>query len=196
MTKHGMSTRNQKHPLYQRWIGMKQRCYNPNSDNFHLYGGRGIEVCQRWRDSFPAFIEDMGECPNGFQLDRKNTDGNYEPGNCQWSSPLENSRNRRDARRVTWNGTEYHVNELAEKSGLKSDTIINRSRKGFSDVELLSPEIHFYSVMPRRERRQGWKTHCKQGHPFSEENTYWTPDGNRQCRTCRAFQLAKRHPKI
>jgi hypothetical protein len=73
---------------------MKSRCLNPNRPNYYLYGGRGIKVCERWFD-FTNFLEDMGEKPKGYQLDRINTDGNYEPNNCRWVTPKENSNNRR-----------------------------------------------------------------------------------------------------
>ena len=76
------------------WKSMKQRCCNPKNPNFKYYGGRGISVCQRWRDSSKAFYEDMGPRPAGHQIDRIDNDGNYEPGNCRWATPLVNSRNR------------------------------------------------------------------------------------------------------
>lgn len=72
---------------------MKERCYNESEKNYALYGGRGIQVCARWVGSFPAFLEDMGERPPGKTLDRKNGDGNYEPGNCRWATRAEQSRN-------------------------------------------------------------------------------------------------------
>lgn len=67
---------------------MRQRCLNPRGDKWKWYGGRGISVCERWND-FSNFLEDMGERPIGKTLDRKNSDGNYEPTNCKWSTPKE-----------------------------------------------------------------------------------------------------------
>ena len=70
---------------YRAWYNMKQRTSNPKSSYYALYGGRGIKVCDRWQRSFVSFLEDMGAKPYpDYSLDRINTDGNYEPGNCRW----------------------------------------------------------------------------------------------------------------
>lgn len=74
---------------------MKGRCYTPTDAKFQHYGGRGITVCERWLNSFENFLSDMGERPPGLTLDRIDTNGNYEPGNCRWATPLVQSRNRR-----------------------------------------------------------------------------------------------------
>lgn len=81
------------HKLYNIWIGMLDRCYNPNSDSFPLYGARGIDVCERWF-SLKSFIEDMKES-YGLTLDRKNPDGDYTPENCRWASRKTQSMNVR-----------------------------------------------------------------------------------------------------
>jgi hypothetical protein len=89
---HGLS----KHPLYQIWKGMKARCYNEKNPSYHNYGGRGIKVCDRWRDSVEDFIEDLGERPSlSHTIDRIDNDGNYEPDNCKWSTKEEQSQNTR-----------------------------------------------------------------------------------------------------
>ena len=79
---------------YRTWQHMKSRCLNPKTVRYKNYGGRGISVCDRWQD-FKNFYADMGDRPPGLQIDRIDNDGNYEPGNCQWVTPKENSNNRR-----------------------------------------------------------------------------------------------------
>lgn len=89
--KHGMcGTRTR-----QSWVSMKRRCYNKNAHNYKWYGGRGIKVCDRWKDSFLNFLEDMGERPPGMTLDRKDPGGDYEPGNCRWADSHTQRVNRR-----------------------------------------------------------------------------------------------------
>jgi hypothetical protein len=76
---------------------MKTRCFNQNHHGFHKWGGRGIKVCDRWRYSFENFLADMGEPPTPeHSIDRwPNNDGDYEPGNCRWATPLQQARNTR-----------------------------------------------------------------------------------------------------
>jgi len=80
---------------YRAWHYMKTRCLNPHATAYPWYGARGITVCARWVESFEAFLADMGRCPPGYELDRINNDGNYEPGNCRWTTKIVNSNNRR-----------------------------------------------------------------------------------------------------
>ena len=84
-------------PEYIAWRGMISRCYNPKTKRFEDWGGRGITVCDRWRSSFLAFLEDMGRRPSlDHSIDRyPNNDGNYELGNCRWATPKEQASNRR-----------------------------------------------------------------------------------------------------
>lgn len=86
------------HDLFPVWTDMMQRCYNENRKSYKNYGGRGIKVCERWRGKLEGpvnFIEDMGERPEGYTLDRINTNGNYEPANCRWATASEQGYNRR-----------------------------------------------------------------------------------------------------
>lgn len=79
---------------YQTWQHIRQRCLNPNSQNFRYYGGRGITVCGRRLNSFEAFLADMGEKPSGLTIDRIDNDRNYEPSNCMWATRLDHVHNR------------------------------------------------------------------------------------------------------
>ena len=96
-TRHGHVRVGRRTPTYSSWAGMVSRCTNPNQPGWKYYGARGITVCDRWR-TFDNFLADMGERPDGKTLDRKDNDGNYEPGNCQWATPTEQVRNRRSGR--------------------------------------------------------------------------------------------------
>lgn len=83
-------------PTYNAWSGMIQRCENHNHVSFEDYGGRGITVCKRWKESFENFLSDVGERPSkGVSLDRVDNNGNYEPGNVRWATPTEQQLNRR-----------------------------------------------------------------------------------------------------
>ena len=85
---------------YSSWKSMVQRVTNPNAGGYEGYGGRGIRICASWR-SFENFLADMGVRPDGTTLDRIDNDGNYEPGNCRWTSASQQQRNKRPALRST-----------------------------------------------------------------------------------------------
>jgi hypothetical protein len=96
-TTHSMS----KSKEYRKWLSMKQRCYNQKHTSYPNYGGRGIAVCDSWKNSFENFYADMGPCPSGLELDRIYVNGNYEPGNCRWATDSEQSNNKRKIVRTT-----------------------------------------------------------------------------------------------
>lgn len=85
-------------PTYRTWQAMRARCHNPKHSAYPRYGARGIQVCERWRNSFDAFLADMGERPDGSTLDRIDGSKGYEPGNCRWATTAQQFENKRVCR--------------------------------------------------------------------------------------------------
>ena len=171
-------------PLFHAWNDMLGRCRNPNNRQYKDYGGRGISVCERWL-VYKNFEADMLPRPPGMTLDRINNDGNYEPNNCRWATRKEQQRNQRRAVYVTIEGQQYRAIELAEKYGLKTDTIVSRAAKGMPFADVVTPDRHvFHEGLALGGKASGAKrlakTHCSNGHPFTEESTYWTKEGDRK----------------
>ncbi|HHV4090804.1 hypothetical protein [Klebsiella pneumoniae] len=121
--KYGRST----DPTYSKYQAMKQRCLNPNHVAYANYGGRGITLCERWYE-FVHFLADMGECPgDGYSIDRIDSNGNYEPENCKWSTVLEQARNQRSNIKVSVDGIEFGtIAEAAGAYGLPEQTVYAR----------------------------------------------------------------------
>jgi hypothetical protein len=130
---------------YKAWLGMKQRCYSRSSPNYARYGGRGIEVCERWRHSFENFLHDMGPAPfPKATVERKDVDGNYEPSNCLWITKAEQQNNRSNTVRITCHGHTRTLKEWAEILGVRRNTIKERLRSGWSvEDALYTPTLSF-----------------------------------------------------
>ncbi|QHZ59820.1 HNH endonuclease [Alteromonas phage vB_AmeM_PT11-V22] len=126
---HGLSY----HPLYKTYRGMIARCYHGNHPSYHRYGGRGIKVCDRWLESFENFLKDVGEKPdNTYSLDRKDNEGDYEPTNCRWATQKQQCNNFSANHIVKYEGTRYTLSELADKIGVKQNTLTYRLKRGWS----------------------------------------------------------------
>lgn len=136
---HGLSS----HPAYHNWEQMIQRCNNPKKDNYHLYGGRGIKVCERWRN-FANFIADMGEKPTTkHSIDRIDNDGNYEPSNCKWSTAKEQAQNRRPNSAIPiyeFDGIKAPLSEHCKRKGVKHGTALYRIRHNWGLENIFLPK--------------------------------------------------------
>lgn len=140
--------------LYTIWSRMIGRCENSNDEGFPRYGGRGIRVCAEWRQSFEAFRD--WALASGYTdrltIDRRENDGDYEPGNCRWATYTEQNRNRRDNKPIVYQGETVLISELAERHGLPADVVKNRIRRyGWPIEKALSTPVQ------PRVRREPWK---------------------------------------
>lgn len=140
LTKHGRS----RTRLYTVYRTMLQRCTNPNAHEYENYGGRGISICDEWKNSFEEF--EKWALENGYDkkltLDRIDVNGNYEPSNCRWVSMKTQQRNKRNNVRVTYNGETHCLSEWAEIFGLKYVTFRQRFYAGWSMEKIANTPIH------------------------------------------------------
>jgi len=132
--RHGHTAGDKKtSPTYMSWRAMMQRCYDEPNVDYHNYGGRGIVVCERWRESFENFLVDMGERPTGMTLDRfPDTSGNYEPNNCRWATAREQASNKRNNVLLMHNGEMKTGSQIAREIGMKPTVFLCRLEKGWS----------------------------------------------------------------
>lgn len=128
MKTHGKSN----NKLYHVWNGMKQRCYNNNDDFYYCYGGKGIYVCDEWKNSFQNFYDwAVSHGYNeGLTIDRIDSNGNYCPENCRWVNSSIQSRNRTDRKKYDYNGQELLLSEISEKTGIRIGTLWKRIQRG------------------------------------------------------------------
>lgn len=131
---HGRS----KTPTYRSWSIAKRRCTNPRDITYPLYGGRGIRMCERWANSFAAFLTDMGARPPGHTLDRIDNDRGYEPANCRWATPRQQALNRRNLRLYTHDGFTGSIKDLAIRAGLSPSCVYQRLKAGQTISHALS----------------------------------------------------------
>ena len=122
---------------------MKTRCYNQSSNKYHSYGGRGIRICDEWKNSFANFKEwalNNGYADN-LTLDRINNNGNYEPNNCRWATIKQNTNNTRKNRLLTYNGETHTMSEWCEILGVKLGTLSSRIYRGWSVEDAMTKPI-------------------------------------------------------
>lgn len=130
--------RNETHGLtrqfpreYGLWKGMRDRCQRTGNRSYADYGGRGITVCPRWED-FARFMDDMGPCPNGLSIDRMDTNGNYEPGNCRWATATQQANNKRSNHVITYLGKSLTLQQWCDKFNLEASKVRYRLKRGWN----------------------------------------------------------------
>lgn len=151
--KHGENQRHKRTVEYGVWSSIRTRCYNPKRPEFKYYGGRGIKMCDRWKESYENFLDDMGRKPSPeHSIDRIDVNGDYDPSNCRWATRNEQLRNRTDNVMITYLGKTQCSQDWGKELGIKPATIRRRIGLGWDPVSALTEPL-----------RQPW------GHPRKKE---------------------------
>lgn len=146
---HGATSGGKRTPIYRIWSGIKERCESPTCKGFQAYGGRGIKLCERW-DKFENFLADMGPRPShNHSIDRKDNDGNYEPGNCRWATDTEQSRNRSCTVNLSISGRVQCVSAWATELNMSRATLDWRLKHGFPIEKILTNQKFRRQALPK-----------------------------------------------
>lgn len=130
---------------YGIWRNMRQRCYNPKSKYYKDYGGRGIKVCDEWKDSFEDFYQDMGPRPTiNHTLDRKNNDEDYSKENCRWASPIEQQNNRSNNLYYEFDGERKTLADWCRELRVNYHRVYMRLWKGAEFEAAIDAEINLH----------------------------------------------------
>lgn len=145
---HGERNGGRSSPEYQAWQNMRERCTNSGRKDYPYYGGRGIRVCEKWDKSFSAFLAEVGRRPSPVHtIDRKETNGHYEPGNVRWATRAEQSRNRRpfsmkgkavNQKLITVNGITDNITGWARRLGVVREVVRGRLKRGWDPVRAVT----------------------------------------------------------
>ena len=123
---HGDARKYGRSKEYGEWTQIKNRCLNPSNPGYKNYGGRGISICDKWKNSYALFLEDVGRAPTGMHsIDRIDNDGNYEPGNVRWATKKEQILNRRNVNWVKMNGLTATLVHHCGNVGLSYNSVYN-----------------------------------------------------------------------
>lgn len=130
---------NSKSRLYQIWRGIKKRCFNPKCNHYKDYGGRGITMCEQWRNSYTSFYNWARR--NGYNktltIERIDVNGSYEPKNCKWIPLNEQAQNTRKTIYLTYKGETKRLKDWAKELNISTNTLYYRKRRGWSDIECI-----------------------------------------------------------
>lgn len=129
---------------YKAWSAMKQRCNNQNAANYKDYGGRGINVCKEWVDSFEQFYADVGVRPEGMSIDRIDNDKDYNKDNCRWSTNEEQLNNKRSNRYLTHRGVTKTTAQWSRSLGGCSYLVLSRLSSGWSEEKAITTPARTY----------------------------------------------------
>ena len=132
---------NQK--LYKVWSGIKQRCFNPNSNRYKNYGGRGISICDEWKNSFETFCKWALEngYKEGLSIDRIDHEKDYDPSNCRWTDEITQQNNRTNNTLYEYEGETHTLTEWSRIKGIKPKTFCTRWRRGYRGHDLMKPTM-------------------------------------------------------
>ena len=152
--RHGHSAKSGKSDTYRCWRSMMQRCYRVKEKSFPRYGGRGITVCDRWHD-FANFLADMGERPNGKELDRIDNSNGYGPENCRWATRTQQVRNRDITRIIECNGIKRPLAEWCDILGMNYKMLQRRLNIGWlPEKAFTTPKLSIHEVSRLGHLRQ------------------------------------------
>lgn len=133
-----------RNPEYANWRAMITRCTDPKAEGFEHYQRFGISVCEQWqgKDGYLNFLADMGPRPSAeYSLDREDNDGNYEPGNCRWATDIQQNRNRRNNRLLTYSGRTQCAAAWAEELGINVFTMRKRLASGWPIERVITEPV-------------------------------------------------------
>jgi hypothetical protein len=131
-----------KSPLGHAWRHIMDRCYNPNVKAYKDYGGRGIKVCDRWHDFLNFYADMHAGRKHGLEIDRRDNDGDYSPENCHWVTRQQNCNNRRNTRKITFQGKTQSMKQWSTELGLDYGMLVSRLRNGWGvERALTTPSI-------------------------------------------------------
>lgn len=158
-----LKTRNQKAPgqithgmsktrVFKIWTGITKRCTNPHAQNFKHYGGRGIKMCERWKEAFENFYADMGDPPSAsHSLDRIDSDGDYCSENCRWATRITQNNNSKRNHYLSVRGERLTVFQASRLFGLQESCIRRRLKLGWSDEQACGLEYRLKKTHRRSE---------------------------------------------
>lgn len=165
-------------PEYVSWSHIKARCLNPKSKSWGDYGGRGITICDEWRNDFFAFYHHVGSRPSSdHSIGRIDNEKGYEPGNVRWETDIQQANNKRDSHFVVIDGVRKTLSEWCREYGVHSSRVLGRVKTGWDIVTAITTPAF------KHGHRQADTTVCKRGHSYAEY-AYVGKNDHRYCRVC------------